>query len=400
MVPRDVVNWFAGGRQGYMTLVHCMNHDVVWISITVALDLTIAVGYVLIALHWRDNERELRDTPAKAALGTMKNIFIFCGLCGYVFIPIKMFWPAWRLYDMFLAVLAFYTWRYALRSRELKVVYNQLERTEKLSEDLEQAREEGRRQSYFLNAISHDIKTPLNGLLLQAELAELEMEDGDPVALREALEQIKLCARTTADLLNNFLEIGRLDWSPESVQAVEFLLSDAVATVLGRSGQRAAAKGLKLEVESRENLTVRSDRVRIERILCNLVDNAIKFCDEGGVRLVADLTAAGVAIHVVDTGEGIALEHQKRIFDDFVQLQNRERDSRKGFGLGLAIARRLAHQLGGHLAVESEPGRGSRFTLVLPAVAGQTGGRPDTDGGGSDRKPFLSPTGTPAAPPG
>jgi len=377
MVPRDVVNWFAGGDHGYMTLVHCMNHDIVWIAITVALDLTIAVGYVLIALHWRDNERGLRDTPAKAALGTMKNIFLFCGLCGYAFIPIKMFWPAWRLYDMFLAILAFYTWRYALRSRELKVVYNQLERTEKLSEDLEHVREEGRRKSYFLNAISHDIKTPLNGLLLQAELAELEMNEGNHESLREALEQIKICARTTADLLNNFLELGRLDWSQESVQTVDFPLNDAVAVVVGRSGQRAAAKGLRLDVESPENVTVRSDRVRIERILCNLVDNAIKFSDEGGVRLVADLTAAGVAIHVVDTGKGIALEQQKHIFDDFVQLHNRERDSRKGFGLGLAIARRLAHQLGGNLAVESEPGRGSRFTLFLPAVAREPGDRPD-----------------------
>src|SRR5262249_38946313 len=146
------------------TLVHCMNHDWLWIGTTVVLDLAIASGYVLIALHWRRNERSLKESPAKSALRNMKQIFLFCGLCGYLFIPIKMFWPAWRLYDGFLAILAYYTWRYALGSWDLRFVYNELGRSQRLAEEVEESRAESRRRSLFLNAVSHDLRTPLNGL--------------------------------------------------------------------------------------------------------------------------------------------------------------------------------------------------------------------------------------------
>src|SRR5262245_34675099 len=114
IVMTQLLNWFAGGASRYMTLVHCMNHDWFWIGLTVGLDLLVATGYVLIALHWWRNEANVAASPSKKALARMKNIFLYCGLCGYVFIPIKMVWPAWRLYDAFLAVLAYYTWRYAL----------------------------------------------------------------------------------------------------------------------------------------------------------------------------------------------------------------------------------------------------------------------------------------------
>src|ERR1700759_5726618 len=97
--------WFTGGEHQYMKLAGCMQHDTLWIAITVILDLCVASGYVLIALHWSRNSRHLPDIPAKRALAHMRNIFAFCGICGYLFIPIKMFWPAWRLYDFFMAAL-------------------------------------------------------------------------------------------------------------------------------------------------------------------------------------------------------------------------------------------------------------------------------------------------------
>jgi hypothetical protein len=131
----DLLNWFAGGRKGYMTLFHCMRHDTLWIAITVLLDLTVATGYCLIAFHWWKNERGIPDSPAKEALGRMKNIFILCGICGYLFIPLKMFWPAWRLYDLFMTVLAYHTWRYAWGARDLRVVYRDLGRADELAGD-------------------------------------------------------------------------------------------------------------------------------------------------------------------------------------------------------------------------------------------------------------------------
>ena len=359
-----VLDWFAGGSRRYMVLTHCMRHDWVWIALTVVLDLAVASGYVVIALHWWRNERPLSESPAKAVL---------CGLCGYLFIPVQMFWPAWRLYDVFLAVLAFYTWRYALSTRELKVVYNELSRSVQLERDLVESREESKRKSAFLNAIGHDLKTPLNGLMLQVELAELHLASQHPETLREALTEIKSCARTTADLLNNFLEIGRLDWCDERVHLDQFELGEVFQEVMHRARARAEHKHLSLSGRFPEGVAICCDRYKFERILLHLVDNAIKFTHAGTVELRADVRGSRLEIHVADTGEGIAEEYRALIFDDFFQVKNRERDSRKGFGLGLSIARRLARRMGGDLSVESEPERGSRFTLVLPESVREDG---------------------------
>src|ERR1041385_9005863 len=118
----ELSNWLTGASgdaPGYMKLNSCMRHDTPWIWATVALDLSVAAGYGLIAMHWWKNSRTLpNNVPAKHALGNMRNIFGFCGICGYAFIPIKMVWPAWRLYDMFMLVLVYSTWRYALRARD------------------------------------------------------------------------------------------------------------------------------------------------------------------------------------------------------------------------------------------------------------------------------------------
>lgn len=106
-----------------MDLIHCMGHDTFWITMTVVLDFAVAAGYGAIALHWWKNQRLLPGGPAKRALAQMRNIFLFCGICSYVFIPMKMVWPAWRLYDMFMLALVYSTWRYAWNAGQLRVVY-------------------------------------------------------------------------------------------------------------------------------------------------------------------------------------------------------------------------------------------------------------------------------------
>src|SRR5438552_2840402 len=137
----DRLNWFTNhGR--YSTLFHCMDRDMFWIITTVVLDIAVATGYALIAMHWWKNERHLPPIPAKRALANMRNIFAFCGICGYLFIPVKMFWPAWRLYDMFMVVLVYFTWKYAWGARDLKVIYAEMGRSGQLAKDLEKTREE------------------------------------------------------------------------------------------------------------------------------------------------------------------------------------------------------------------------------------------------------------------
>ena len=105
----DLFQWLSGGPDGYMSLTHCMKGDTFWIILTVMLDLAVTLGYILIARHWWENEKSLPNSQAKLALRNMKQIFLFCGICGYLFIPIKMFWPAWRLYDLFMIGLVFFT---------------------------------------------------------------------------------------------------------------------------------------------------------------------------------------------------------------------------------------------------------------------------------------------------
>jgi signal transduction histidine kinase len=277
-----------------------------------------------------------------------------------------MFWPAWRLYDGFLMALVFFTWQYAMNARQLRVVYHELGRSKRLAFELEESKAESKRKSFFLNAISHDLRTPLNGLMLQVDLAEMCLDDAE--SLRESLHEIKACARTTADLLTSFLELGRLDWSDDSVREIHFGLSELLVQVTNAARPLAEAKGLEIRVESPAGVQLRTDRVKVERILQNLVGNAIKFTDHGRVEVVVGTSGRDVSFLVIDSGVGISADRLETIFDEFYQISNSERDSTKGFGLGLSIARRLTRLLQGDLIVTSEVGRGSRFALTLPGV--------------------------------
>jgi signal transduction histidine kinase len=396
MTAGSFSGWFTN-YGAYNNLFHCMAHDKLWVTITVVLDFAVASGYIVIARHWYLNSRGLPDCPAKRALWAIRNIFVFCGLCGYTFIPIKMFWPAWRLYDLFMAVLVYYTWKYARGARDLKVVYNALGRTEKLAVELDEAREQANRKAFFLNAISHDLRTPLNGLMLQTEVAELAVSERDDALLRESLLEIRASAKVAADLLGYFLEIGKLDGSPEANKLTQVDVGELVDHVLKMNQSAAEGAGLFLKRATMatpagdgdgdgdghgsgtsngnggggggdDRVVARTDRLKVERILQNLVSNAIKFTRQGEVRVLVGATGdAGrdVEITVADTGVGIPAEHQQRLFEEFFQANNYARDCRKGFGLGLAIARRLAQHLGGELSFVSEPGAGSRFTLRL-----------------------------------
>jgi signal transduction histidine kinase len=363
-----LLRWFAGGSDPYLSLVECMRGDTFWIGLTVVLDLAITIGYLLIARHWWENERLLPPSPAKTALGNMKRIFLYCGICGYLFTPIKMFWPAWRLYDLFMIALVVSAWRFAMNARQLRVVYHELGRTKQLAFELEESREKSRRKTDFLNAISHDLRTPLNGLMLQADLAEMSFASKDQESLRESIRGIKEAARSTADLLNSFLELGRLDWSDDPSRESRFPLEELIAHVINAARPVAEAKGLNLRYELLAGLQVRTDRVKLERILQNLVGNSVKFTEVGRVEVIVETSGRDAILRVIDTGVGIAEDQLNTIFDQFYQVDNLARDRTKGFGLGLSIARKLALQLGGELLVESEVGRGSRFSVRLPGV--------------------------------
>jgi signal transduction histidine kinase len=248
------------------------------------------------------------------------------------------------------------------------VIYSELGRSSRLQADLEQSRKETAEKLFFLNAISHDLRTPLNGLILHANLAEMVAGANDPAALSDALAQIKTSALGASRMLDSFLEYAQVAASSAPPECTNFQLEEAVRSVVEKFRSSADGKSIALSAKIPEAAQVHLDRFKLERILSNLLDNALKFTRAGSVRVEAQTDGNGLEIHVHDTGSGIAPEHQDKLFDEFFQVHNHARDRAKGFGLGLAIARGLARQLGGDLTVESALGHGSRFTLALPNV--------------------------------
>jgi signal transduction histidine kinase len=201
----------------------------------------------------------------------------------------------------------------------------------------------------------------------------MSLESNDREMLRETVTQMKVTARVAADLLNSFLELGRLDWEVEKTTLSEFDLADVLRDVITRLQPEADRKQIELKSTMLlPSLKVRTDRVKLGRILDNLTNNAVKFTQSGHVHLSAETRATDLTITVSDTGPGISPENVKKLFQEFYQVQNDERSYAKGFGLGLTIARKLADHLGAKVSVDSELGRGSRFTVVLPGAVAET----------------------------
>ena len=230
----------------------------------------------------------------------------------------------------------------------------------------------GRR--FFLNAISHDLRTPLNGMLLQANLAEIGLSDGDPETVAAAVAEIKNSAKAAAELLNGFLEYARLDWAADNNTITRFDLAELLRDTINLSTAAADERRLYLRGHSPAGLFVETDRSKVDRILLNLIGNALKFTEQGGVRVEVERTGPTVEIHVIDTGVGIDPALQEKLFEEFFQVHNGERDRRKGFGLGLTIAHRLARQIGGDVTVRQRPRTGEPVH-VDPAWRGLPGGR-------------------------
>jgi signal transduction histidine kinase len=186
--------------------------------------------------------------------------------------------------------------------------------------------------------------------------------------LTQSLAYITTNAKATAELLDSFLELGRLDWGGDENHVTTFELGHLLHRVVEASQPFARQKGLDLAAEAPPGLLIRTDRSKLEGIIRNLTNNGLKFTHAGSVRLDVAASGSDVTIRVTDTGTGIEAEHIERLFTEFFQGHNDERDRTKGYGLGLAIARRLSDQLGGDLAVASEVGKGSRFSVTLPGV--------------------------------
>src|ERR1019366_1928490 len=221
-------------------------------------------------------------------------------------------------------------------------------------------------KSRFLATASHDLRQPLQTLaLLNGSLRRLVT---DPDAA-EALSQQEQAIGAMSRLLNALLDISKLESGAINPEPTDFTVAAMFEALRTEFASIAANKGLQLEVDKCQEC-VHSDPSLVEQILRNLLSNAIKYTREGWVRLRCLDEAALVRIEVLDTGVGIPADQLPFICDEFYQIGAPTNSSRDGYGLGLSIVQRLVKLLTLKLDVRSEVGRGSAFSLVLPASTG------------------------------
>lgn len=246
------------------------------------------------------------------------------------------------------------------------------ELTRGLREEREKALEAARAKSTFIAVTSHELRTPMNGLLGMAHA--LQRSTLDPVQREQIALMIK-SGDSLMQLLNDVLDLSRVETGKVELAPIDMSLQDLVGEVVDAWRDAAVFKNLSLSVDYAPDLPpgVHADPLRIRQVVTNLVSNAIKFTVDGGVRLeVAARPANGgdqrVSITVADTGPGVPADAMERVFDSFTQADQTISREHGGAGLGLSIARALARQMGGDLVLVPS-GRGACFVFTFAAPA-------------------------------
>ncbi|MCC6313929.1 MAG: PAS domain S-box protein [Thermomicrobiales bacterium] len=248
-------------------------------------------------------------------------------------------------------------------------VSERMRAAEELRAAKEAAEAANRQKSAFLSAMSHELRTPLSAVIGYADL--LLENASDPLSAGQTADvrQIAASAGRLLGLINDLLDLSRIEAGQLQLAPQPVALDAVVEAVVADVAPQAEAKGLALRVDVPHDVVVEADPVRLRQILLNLVGNAVKFTDRGGVTVRARPRRRTVAMSVADTGIGIAPEDLPHIFDEFRQVGPSAARRPGGSGLGLAITKRLVDLHAGHLQVQSALGVGSTFTVRLPVAA-------------------------------
>src|SRR5438876_7396106 len=225
--------------------------------------------------------------------------------------------------------------------------------------------------------MSHELRTPLNAILGYTELI-LDSIYGEPSEkMRAVLERLQSNGRHLLGLINDVLDLSKIEAGQLTLSLHDYSLSDLVHGVVSAVEPLAAEKRLAFTAEVPPNLPRgHGDERRLSQVLLNLVGNAIKFTDKGEVAIRASATNGAFTVTVCDTGPGIAAADQAKIFEEFQQADSSSTRQKGGTGLGLAIAKRIIEMHGGRLWVESSLGQGSTFSFTLPVRVEQQAGVP------------------------
>jgi signal transduction histidine kinase/DNA-binding response OmpR family regulator/HAMP domain-containing protein len=265
------------------------------------------------------------------------------------------------------------------QNRELEVQKNQLSEANKL-------------KTSFLSNMSHELRTPLNSVIALSGVLSRRLAKQIPDEELSYLEVIERNGKNLLSLINDVLDISRIESGMEEVEPTQFDLCAAIDDVASMIQPQAAEKNLYLKNAAGDcKVQIITDASKFRHILQNLISNAVKFTEKGGVDISVKKLDDKVAIVVADTGIGISAEHLPHIFDEFRQADSGVSRRFGGTGLGLAIAKKYANLLGGSILVRSVQGEGSDFTLTLPIVYDENNQITENDPEGNTTKTIPKP---------
>ena len=255
-----------------------------------------------------------------------------------------------------------------LKDRELQL--GQL--VDRLADARDAAMEATVAKSRFLANMSHELRTPLNAIIGITEMLMEDAEDSGDRSLREPLERIARAGKHLLQLINEVLDLSKIEAGKLEINYEPVDLASLVGDVVGEAETLAAKNGNRLSVDCPPDIgTVRSDPTRLRQIMLNLLSNACKFTENGSVSLSVTRSREDgddwISIRVVDTGIGMTSEQLGKLFQEFSQADSSTTRKYGGTGLGLAISDRLCRMMGGSIDVKSKPGVGTTFSVRLPA---------------------------------
>jgi len=357
----------------------------IW-DLTALFYFTYIIAYYIIYFRFWDKQKKKEyneDETSDLHTGGILIGMILSYLCGnFDILDALFFRMSIRLFTY--SIFAVHIGMVIILSQRFSGIYKRLEqsnailenkvheRTQELEKQIVLALQASTSKSNFLAKMSHEIRTPMNAITGMAELA---LREKMPQTVHEHILTIKQAGNNLVSIINDILDFSKIEAGKLEIIPNNYLLSSLLNDTVNIIRTRLVEKPLRFFTNIDGNIpnSLIGDEVRLRQILLNLLSNAVKYSEKGYIGLTItidkrDNKQVWLKIVVADTGKGIKPEDQTKLFDEFVQVDMKKNQSVEGTGLGLAITKRLCIAMGGNISMESEYGRGSVFTVIIPQL--------------------------------